>query len=234
MREYGRLNGTLDARSQAYREAGVAAASQHLGDGNGVSSATGPLDPPDRTTARRIAIAMRSQSTYADGQPSAGRRMTRRDAKSDASVADFCLSERVAVWTLRQLVGRSRTCFGRDGDATCGLGCDFQTIAFALHEGLTRMAERRNRRLHVGQPSSLALTMDEWSLLQALAAAQRDDERGVHASLQGMAPDCQVRSSLVTGVMTLAASLGIAGYWLADVAPTECPPAAVLLVAGAS
>jgi hypothetical protein len=81
------------------------------------------------------------------------------------------------------------------------------------------MAERRTqRRLHFGPPGSLVLTNDERALLQSLAAAQCGDERTVHASLPDIAPDRQVRSSLASGVMTLAASLGIAGYWLTDAA----------------
>ena len=136
--------------------------------------------------------------------------------RSDSSFADLGHSERVAVWTLRRLLGRSSPCFGRNGDATYGLGGDFQTIAVAIREGLARMARRRRVRLHLGQPSSLVLTKDEQSLSQALVAAQCGDESAVHTSLFDIAPDRQVRSSLAVGVMALAASLGVAGYWLTD------------------
>jgi hypothetical protein len=116
-------------------------------------------------------------------------------------------------------------------DANCGLGVDFETVTDAIREGLTRMAERRAGRLHLGQPGSLALTEDERSLLQALAAAQCGDETTVHASLHGVTSDWRVRSSLASAVMTLAASLGTAGQWLMDPPPTPCLPPAALLVA---
>jgi hypothetical protein len=167
-----------------------------------------------------FAIAMRSQLKYLQ-LPLAGHLMLGRGSatQTGASLADMGCSERLAVWTLRQIVGGSRSCFDKYGDVNCGLGRDFRTIAVAMHDGLTRMAERRTqRRLHFGPPGSLLLTNDERALLQALAAAQCGDERTVHASLHDIAPDRQVRSRLASGVMTLAASLGIAGYWLTDAA----------------
>jgi hypothetical protein len=44
--------------------------------------------------------------------------------QTGASLADMGCSEHLAVWTLRQIVGGSRSCFGKYGDVNCGLGRD--------------------------------------------------------------------------------------------------------------
>ncbi len=159
--------------------------------------------------------------------------MTGRDARirSHVSLAELGHGDRVAVWTLRQIVGGTRSCFGRNGDMTCGLGRDFWTIAVAMHEGLARMENGQIGKLHLGQPGSLVLTKDERSLLQALAAAQLGDEGAMHSSLYAITLDWRARSSLALAVMTLAASLAVAGNWLTDAAAPQYLPGAALLVA---
>ncbi|MBM9400496.1 hypothetical protein JUN65_02670 [Gluconacetobacter azotocaptans] len=132
---------------------------------------------------------------------------------------DFSCSEKMAVWTIRRLVGRQApACPQGPAEArglyVPGLRREFEGVARAFREGVARMADMGIAGPDVGMTGQQAVSRTEGQFLEAIAAAQNGDEAGVRGALRSVFPHRYVQSRFAAAVTLLGACLAVAGHWL--------------------
>ncbi|GBQ83582.1 hypothetical protein AA13595_1209 [Gluconacetobacter johannae DSM 13595] len=140
---------------------------------------------------------------------------------------DFSCSEKLAVWTVRRLAGRQApACPHGPADArglyVPGLRREFDGVARAFRKGVARMADTGIGGLDVGMTGQQAVSRTEGRFLEAIAAAQNEDDAGVRGALRPVFPHRYVQSRFAAAVTLLGACLAVAGHWLPR--RREAPP----------
>ncbi|MBV1834986.1 hypothetical protein [Novacetimonas pomaceti] len=145
-------------------------------------------------------------------------------------LSDLPCGERLAVWTVRRLVGPARqipSCsVGPDGaglsvNARPPLGlflpCDrreFADVARAFDNALGWMSRHRLPLPDIAMAGVMRVTETERRLLAATAAAQAGHDDDARAALHDVSAHEGVAARLMPAITLLGACLAGAGYWL--------------------
>lgn len=142
-------------------------------------------------------------------------------------LSDLPCGERLAVWTVRRLVGPVHpmpSCSGAAGlsvNARSALGLflpcnrrEFADVAQAFHNALAWMARQRLPLLDIAMAGVMHVTDVERRLLAATAAAQAGHDDEARIALRDVSDHDGVVTRLMPAITLLGACLAGAGYWL--------------------
>ncbi len=147
---------------------------------------------------------------------------------SGAELLQLDYAERLAVWSLRQLIGRELPrCASRSARTARSFGDDLALLGPIFREALYEIKQAGDEHPHVDGCASLAVTRDEHVLLRCLAGMQH----GWHQAERPLViiiPERRGREFFEAALQALAAALAACGYWLSDVEISQLrliPPA---------
>ncbi len=135
---------------------------------------------------------------------------------SDTDIFYLSYAERLALWSLRLLIGREPPrCAIRATGMAWSLCDDLIQLDAAFCQALDELKRAGAQQPHVDCCASLVVTGDENLLLHCLAGMQQD-QFGTERSLEIVIPERCGRALFTKAMQALAAALAACGYWLSN------------------
>lgn len=134
---------------------------------------------------------------------------------------DLSYPERLALWSLRQLIGREPPrCGGRATGMSWSFDDDGDRIDAAFRRALDELDHQGIPHPRVDLCASLIVTAEEDLLLRCVARMQQECLQA-GPSLETVIPARRGRDLFLTALNALAAALAACGYWLSDFAASQ-------------
>lgn len=136
-----------------------------------------------------------------------------------AALIDLCCCERLALWSVRCLIGHVRVPPCRETRTTDGL---FPEVFASLLNAAERSFDEAQKRLRtlgrkpltVASPGTQSLTTLEMSFIEAIRALQNDNREAARTCVRMSLRDGLVQEKVIVALTLIAECMAGAGHWL--------------------